>query len=194
MCSWKTRDARLPHVACLLFSTRRIAIGSSCGSSACQNATLMPWSPRTRVCLLLLFFTEAALEMMILMHFRGAVPANVSKRMPWAISIATNLLRTSGPSGPCFTSFNQWHLTFLSRARGINTRSDSWCLTHANALRGLTCERLRLPKRARVDDSRRRAEAGRTTSRRRLLDPLLSCRQRVCHPPSVSLALPRPRG
>ena len=38
--------------------------------------------------------------------------------MPWTIFIATNLLHTNGPSGPCFSSSNHWHLTFLLRAKG----------------------------------------------------------------------------
>ena len=33
---------------------------------------------------------DAALDMMTLMHLRGAVPANVSNRTPWATSIATS--------------------------------------------------------------------------------------------------------
>ena len=35
---------------------------------------------------------DAALEMMILMHLQGAVPAKVFYRIPWATPIATNLL------------------------------------------------------------------------------------------------------
>ena len=41
--------------------------------------------------------------------------------MPWAIFIATNLLRTNGPSGPCFSSSNDWHPTFLPRPKDQNT-------------------------------------------------------------------------
>ena len=36
---------------------------------------------------------DADLEMMILMHLQGAVPAKVDNRIPWATPIATSLLR-----------------------------------------------------------------------------------------------------
>ena len=81
LCSWKRRDARLvPYIArfiCHMYpasSSHRggyIAIGSSCGNSAFQNATLIAESGSTRECPPLVFLIDAALEMMILMHLRG---------------------------------------------------------------------------------------------------------------------------
>ena len=72
MCSWGRRDARrVPYIArfiCHMYpasSSPRggyIAIGSSCGSCACQNATLMSHKASTRVCRPLWFLIDAALE------------------------------------------------------------------------------------------------------------------------------------
>ena len=94
-----------------------IAIGSSSCSSACQNATLMSYSASTRECSPLVFLVDAALEMMILMHVRGAVSANVPSRTPWATSIATSLLRTSGPSVPSFISSSHGTSDLLASSR-----------------------------------------------------------------------------
>ena len=104
MCSWKRRDARLvPYIArfiCHMYpvsSSPRggyISIGSPSGSSACQNATLMSKSASTRECPPLVFLIGAALEMMILMHLRGAVPANVSNRThEWSICFLFHLIK-----------------------------------------------------------------------------------------------------
>ena len=104
MCSWKRRDARLvPYIArsiCHMYpasSSPRggyIAIGLPCGT--CQRNADVVQGEHT-VCRPLSFSIDAATEMIILMHLRGAVPANVSNRIPWATSIATSLLRTNGP-------------------------------------------------------------------------------------------------
>ena len=83
-------------------SSGYIAIGSSSGNNACQNATLMSYSASTRECSPLVFLIDAALEMMILTHLRGAVPAKVSNLTPWATSIATSLLRTNDPFAASF--------------------------------------------------------------------------------------------
>ena len=81
------RTSLVAFATCIPLLLGYVAIGSFSGSSACQNATLMSYSASTRECSPLVFLIDAALEMMILMRLRGAVPANVSNRTPWATSI-----------------------------------------------------------------------------------------------------------
>ena len=134
MCSWKRRDARLvPYIArfiCHMYpasSSPRggyIAIGSSSGSCACQNAMLMSYNASTRERPPLVFLIDAALEMMILMRLRGAVPAIVSNR------IATSRLRTNCPFAPSVITSSHSHLSLLPRALAIGTRSTDVCSLH----------------------------------------------------------------
>ena len=100
MCSWKRRDARLvlnvarrslhlPHVSGFLFTTWRIDRGSLAvkWQRVPESIADVVESEHASVS------ADAALEMMILMHLQGAVPAKVYDRIPWATPIATSLLR-----------------------------------------------------------------------------------------------------
>ena len=143
--SWKRRDARLvpcnwsfhlPHVSRFFLdhaadtsqSTRPLAAVHARTQRCCRivqaHVSVPPFT----------FLIDAALEMIILMHLKGAVPANVSNRTPWATSIATTLLRTNGPFAPSVISSSQSTSDFLTsshRDRNTFKQADVWSLHRA---------------------------------------------------------------
>ena len=84
----KRRSLHLPHVSGFLFTEWRIDRGwlAVKWQRVPERIADVVESEHASVS------ADAALEMMILMHLQGAVPAKVYNRIPWATPTATNLL------------------------------------------------------------------------------------------------------